>query len=71
MLAPWYRRIEDSFFDLFVIIGAFAFNTSLCSKTSVSFDDLVLWNSSSPLKRVNVLCEASVQKTMRVQHLDE
>lgn len=71
MVAPWYRRIGDSFLDLFTVVRAFALDTSLCGKTSVSFDDLLLWDSRSPLKRVNVLGEASVQNLVRMQHFDE
>lgn len=71
MLAPWYRRIDDSFLDLFVIIRAFALDASLCGETSVSFNDLLLWDSRSPLKRVNVLGKASMEKIMPMQHFDE
>lgn len=71
MLAPWYRRIHDSFLDLFVIIRALALNTSLRGETPVSFDNFLLWDPRSPLKRVDVLGEASVEKTMRMQHFDE
>ena len=71
MLAPRYHRTADSLSDLFVIVWAFAFDASLCGEASVSLDDLALWNTGSPLECVNVLCEARVQKTVRMQHLDE
>lgn len=71
VFASWYSRIDDSVLNLFVIIRAFALDTSLRGETSVSFDDLPLWDSRSPLKRVDVLGEASVEKTVCMQHFDE
>lgn len=71
VLASWYRRIDDGFLNLLVIVWAFALNASLCGETSMSFDDLPLWDSRSPLKRVNVLGEASVEEAVCIQHFDE
>jgi hypothetical protein len=69
--ASWYRRIDNSFLNFFVIIRAFAFDASLRGKTSMSFDNLLRWDSRSPLKRVNVLGEACVEKAVCMQHFDE
>lgn len=70
-LAPRYPGIDDSFLDLFVIVRAFAVNALLCGKTPMSFNDLLLWDPRPPLKRINVLGEACVEKIMRMQHFDE
>ena len=54
----------NMFLHLLIVESAFTINTSLCSETTMCFDDLVIWYSCSTFESVYVLCKTGMEERL-------